>query len=869
MADSVLLVPLNKGLNQAAPPLGAEQGSLLECMNYEMTDAVGYRRIDGYERYDGYPNGAIYEYFKVAITATAPADQALIVPGVVISRTGVTIPSVDIGVVLSTAFTENGLNYYHVAPFRGTEPFILDEDFLTLSDGESFLELSDGGGLLKLSGSTTDLGDTFTITTSTGTSFEVTVDSSPVSGRNDATATEYLTNLRDYSAVLRGLVRDTANPIAGLYWFEDRLLVAINNLDIAITVPVGDPVPASGTRLRWNGTVYRVIKSELVSSTTSDVYRLHLAVIEDALVNDDDLVEIDTAGATIATWLTGVSTNGDPITSASDCAQLAFCNNPTISNTRGFTYLPIATDFYFDAGSYSGLLDPPITMEDGNDPSDAYYVVGDGGATVLKTRLTKVTDEAGSYGSGDATGCAQLIVIEVIAGTRDYLKDNDEIHSEYPTTASSRVLTVNGSPHMSNIPGTAALDEAGTRYVWSTHNFYGQAATLSAYAATGCSRAFWANENGYGSIFGIPDEAIDKPKYVEYHVGKLALGYSKGSVLLSVAGEPHNFQGIDGALEVAVGDTITGLVALPGDTLAVFCRRSVRKITGYTDADTRLSTIAAKSSCFDYTACAIGQDAVFTGIHGITTLQQSNVYGDFQGENVSDAISAWLRPRLVANRPSFETGGVVCAFPVRNKGQYRLVLSTGEVVVATFTSEGPKITLSKWSLTGQLRVPYAWSSEVSNEGQERIHVTWTDTALRTRVIELDTGWGFDGRVFKHYFDICHIFNSNPVKTIGVEKCRMYGQGYGVATLDLKSSGIEDDFLQPYHDAVQDISMPATPDLLYDQMLPVTSIIDQANSGIGIKLRVQGSNAENSTLTEPSHICQVLVLQLRTEGALDA
>ena len=98
---------------------------------------------------------------------------------------------------------------------------------------------------------------------------------------------------------------------------------------------------------------------------------------------------------------------------------------------------------------------------------------------------------------------------------------------------------------------------------------------------------------------------------------------------------------------------------------------------------------------------------------------------------------------------------------------------------------------------------------------------------------------------------------------------MYGQGHGVASLNIKSSGIETDFNQPYHTSVQDISMPATLELLTGTMRPVTSIIDQKNWGLGIKLRIQGNNGETSALTEPSHICQVFVLHTRTEGATDS
>lgn len=868
MSDAIAVVELNKGMDQVSPPLTAESGALLDCLNYEMTDIAGYRRIDGYERYDGYPNGAIYEYYNIVLTAADSPNQSSIVAGSIISRTGTTVPSVDIGVVLSSGALVDGLWYYDVAPFNNITQFILTEEFLTLSDSESFMELSDGDSLLKILGDGSTLGDTFTVTTPGGASFEITIGSTPVAGRTLATPEEYLTNIRSYSAILRGLVQDTPSTIAGLYWFEDRLLVALNTLEIEVSVATGLPAPTIGTLMRWAGTQYRVIRVELVSSDASDVYLLSLATVGDALATDDDLVEVQVDGTTIDVWIMDVTANGDASSTASKYAQMAYCNNPTISTTRGYTYLTPATNFAFDAGDYSGTLAPPLTLEDGTDPADAYYVVGDAGATVMKVRLSEVTQQGGTWSSGNATGTAQVVVIESVSGVRDYLSDNDEIHTAYPTGVDTRVFTVNGTCTISVLAGTATLDTAGTRYVWNTYNFYGQSSTLSAYGCTGATRSFWANENGYGTITAIASEDLDKPKYLAFHVGKLALGYSKGSVLLSVAGEPHNFEGSQGAIEIATGDSITGLLELPGDTLGVFGRRSIRKINGYTDADTVLGTLVARSSCFDYTACAVGQDAVFTGVHGITTLQQSNVYGDFEGENVSDSVSTWLRPKLVRNRPGFEVGGVICAFPVRSKAQYRLVLATGEVVIATFTSQGYKITLSNWALTGSTRIPYAWSSEVTNEGLERLHVRWDDSTLTTRIIELDTGWGYDGRVFKHYFDTAHLFNQNGSQMMSVEKCRLYGQGYGVATLDIKSSGIEDDFFQPYHDTVQDISMPTSPDVLYDRMLPVTSIVDQANYGLGIKLRIQGSNEENSTTTEPPHICQVLVLHVKTEGALD-
>ena len=50
-ASNELIVPvaLDQGLDTTAPPLMAKPGTLIDCLNYEMTNHVGYRRIDGYE----------------------------------------------------------------------------------------------------------------------------------------------------------------------------------------------------------------------------------------------------------------------------------------------------------------------------------------------------------------------------------------------------------------------------------------------------------------------------------------------------------------------------------------------------------------------------------------------------------------------------------------------------------------------------------------------------------------------------------------------------------------------------------------------------------------------------------------------------
>lgn len=861
MADSVLPVLFNKGLDTVTPPLLAEAGSLVDCHNYELTDIIGYRRIDGWENYDGWPNGDVTAFFRIDITADVPAEQSDIIAGSVLFRSDNGLNPVAIGVVVGGSFPTN---LYDIVPFRNSESFILTEDFLLYEGDAAFVQLQSGEGLLKILGGPSTLGSLFTIVTPSGATINVSTGTNLIEGGILMDAATYLTTLRTYSANMRALVQEAPAPIAGIFWFENRLYAAVNTPSITFTAPVAGGTLLEGMLLRYNGKVYRIVKLNRTTIGSDYEFTAYLQFVRLTTGGepvDTSLDEIQPDGTLIKEWLASTSLTS---TDNSVVAALGYFNNPDISTMRGFTYLPSATNVVFDTGSNSPALGPSRTFDD----STFYYAVGPAGS-VLKVRLVSVTQTGGDFTAGSATGSAQLVVEEVIAGTVDYIKDTAVIHKVYPTTGTSAVFTVTEVPTMSYLAGTYALDQNESRYQWQVGNFFANSDTLAMYGTTGAGYAFWGTKYGYGNIFTGLSVDLDKPKYLALHVSKLALGYARGSVLLSVMGEPHNFQGVAGAIEVATGDNITGLIEMPGETLAVFGKRSIRKITGYTETDTVLGTISANTGCLDYTAVLIGQDAVYTGVHGITTLQQTASYGDFTGQRLSDKISNWLRPKLIAGYRSLEQGGVVCAYPVRYKNQYRLVLASGKIVVVTLTSEGPKISWANHGLSGELNIPYAWSSEISTTGKERVHVVWNRQPRSKQCVELESGWGFNGKTFSHFFDLTHWFNNNGSQMGGIEKVRLYGQGYGVATLNVKSSGVEKDFNQPYHSTIQDISMPANIETLYSALKPVTSIIDQRNWGLGIKLQIAGTTSENTDQTEPPHICQAAVLHLRTEGAIDS
>src|SRR5690606_33838608 len=100
VADSVQPVILNVGLDTVSPPILAAEGSVSDCLNYEITDIAGYRRIDGYENYDGFPNGAISFYVRVRIEASQTENQEFITQGGVLYRSNDGLNPVAIGIIL-------------------------------------------------------------------------------------------------------------------------------------------------------------------------------------------------------------------------------------------------------------------------------------------------------------------------------------------------------------------------------------------------------------------------------------------------------------------------------------------------------------------------------------------------------------------------------------------------------------------------------------------------------------------------------------------------------------------------------------------------------------------------------------------------
>src|SRR5690606_35541085 len=152
--------------------------------------------------------------------------------------------------------------------------------------------------------------------------FEVSVFGSPTDGSSLVSAEEYLNNLRAYGAALRSAIIPAPAPIAGLYWFDDRLYAAVNAPMATISVASTDPQPTNSMRVRWNGGLYYTTNMTLKEEGSTNVYTTHQAKVgTDSTVNDN-LVQVAYDGSANKTWATALEANGLISSEASDYATI-------------------------------------------------------------------------------------------------------------------------------------------------------------------------------------------------------------------------------------------------------------------------------------------------------------------------------------------------------------------------------------------------------------------------------------------------------------------------------------------------------------------------------------------------------------------
>lgn len=488
----------------------------------------------------------------------------------------------------------------------------------------------------------------------------------------------------------------------------------------------------------------------------------------------------------------------------------------------------------------------------------------------------------GDVQTGNAEGFMQFAnIVETTGAVRRSIQIGDEIHVAAGGASDTKVGDVTSLEVNAPAPKNL-IDGQESKYSIITANFYANDDYDGIYGVTGASRAFEFDGTYYLTIFTQEDATKDIPRHIAFHHYHLALGYQGGQIVFSVAGEPSNFDGVLGAVEMAVGDRITGLLPLKGATLGVFCENSIWGINGTVTDQFTTQTISPKLGAIEYTVVDMGE-VVFCTSNGISTLSQTDKYGDFLGERLSYNVTPWLQPRLRRRNSSTTIAkDIVCAIPFRTKNQYRLFFKDGYVLIMTLnpdgTSEFTYAQYYKYDSTDEgeewddpdyyearFIVPLAWSSQVDDNGEERIHISHfsEDSEIDgdgngDYVFELEKGWGFDGEFFPSFIETNWHYQQGPFQNNTLRKVRLEGLTRGSAPLRVYTSK---DYETTYSTTYTPISLPNT-DLssFLEDYIAETDMANVAARGrnVGIKITMV---PEQYPL--PPHVLQALLIQFAT------
>lgn len=836
MSDyNISAVQLNAGLDLSTPKMLAEPGSMIDCLNYELVDFLGYRRIDGFSRYDG--NVSLNDIPRLQI-----------LEGVVNTTSGTTPASV------TDEFLEDS--------FGNIIGWIVTSTQQTVST--SLMKY------IMFQGSATVEG-TFGAWDFEGT----------VGDHAEATITQ--AQLIAFEDALRDEVSPLPYTPIGLHW-KDRNLWAIVPYEMVpyeVSV-VDEPLEyeldqnLATTFSGVTGVLRGVVVTRAADATHTEVGRL---IVDSSSGGswDEDTNDTDTLSGAVSV-ASGVVYHQTGYRSGmtSTAAGVWIAQRPGFLNfTKAFAepgWFQL-TRSYTATVTLTTATDEFNTRAKGYSAEEAAYWVDDGVDTRQITMLD-YTILSGTFAAGNAVVRIQF------SGNVDLTTDFTLYTNE---TLTDPVADVTTRMSLNYLPGYPDLNEQSSRYLMKSLNFYASEDQEAIYGVNGAGRAFIIHDDGAIShIYTQEDDDLDKPRHLENHAMHLALGFRPGSVQLSVVGEPANFSGLLGATEIGIGDRVTGLMTLAGSTLGVFCEKSIHSIVGSTVDAFDKQVIAPKTGCIEYTLADCGSP-VFADSRGITTLETSASYGDFAAGRISGLISSWLVPRLRKGTIGINNyAGVACALPVREKNQYRLFFNDGQILTLTLRpgNTGPGFTWQQYyieeaSVTGNdnRMIPLAWTSEVDAEGKERIFVSHynEDSPIETpQVFELECGNSFDGNYIPHNFTINWFFGEAPSQFVTTRGLRAHGVSKGVAKLKVQVAGAQNDFFfsgSSLSSNAPPISLPRTDAGIVTDFQPVTNRTDIIGRGLAVQFKFSGSNTTLSAI-EPSHAIQVLLIASLPDGAAD-
>lgn len=344
--------------------------------------------------------------------------------------------------------------------------------------------------------------------------------------------------------------------------------------------------------------------------------------------------------------------------------------------------------------------------------------------------IKRVVLESGSWAGGTAAG--RFIVTTPAPGN----------FAAGAATIGATNVTLSGAQ-------TAITLLPGGKFEFDLGNFSGQLATRRVYGADGVNRCFeW---DGVTFVPISTKTTVDTPVHIKVHHSHLFITLGS-SIMHSGPGLPYNWSAAGGAGEIAVGDTVTGLLVQPGSqdnaTMAVFSRNGSGMLYGTSLATFKLVTYASASGAIAYMCQNLDKSYVLDD-RGVLSLEAAQTYGNFLQAALTQQIQTFIGDKRSL---------AVCSASQKDKSQFRAFFSDGSGLYVTIA--GGKF-LGAMPIQFTNAISCVWNGELSS-GEEATHA---GAAADGYVYQLDKGSSFDGASI----DASITLNWNTMKSPRIRK----------------------------------------------------------------------------------------------------
>lgn len=373
--------------------------------------------------------------------------------------------------------------------------------------------------------------------------------------------------------------------------------------------------------------------------------------------------------------------------------------------------------------------------------------------------IEKITVKSGSFAGGDAQGWLMVSrhTDPFIAGTLDVGANLD-------------VATITGAA------GSVTLAPGGS-FNFVNANFGGQLGTKAAYGCDGVNRAFEFNGSYLAKVYtGMQD---DSPSHIAVFNNHLFLAFGSSAQFSSI-GNPHIWNPVFGAGEIATGDTITGFMVEPGGSsgvgsavgaMGIYNRNTIHMLYGNDSTDFHLVKYRDEVGAYPGTIQQMSRTLFFDD-RGIVDFATAQEFGNFQHSTVTEHIRYHHDQRKAL---------AISSAIVREKNQYRVFFSDGSAYYVTMKG-GSVVGVMPISLGTNVRKIFSLENL---SGSEEIFFG-SDGGF---VYQMDAGTSLDGSNLSAYL----LFHHWYVNSIMIEKSyitaavQVRGRGYSEFELSYELS----------------------------------------------------------------------------------